>query len=104
MNPIALIFMVIFAGLFAVLIAVTVTGGGCKAHAQVEVKQSSTINGQTTITKSWSNEQKVSIQDGAKADLTLKPGELKIHYCNEDNHCHDYTIWNNGTITKDEGS
>jgi hypothetical protein len=76
-------------------------------NAQVEVKQSSTVNGQTTTTTTksksdWSSEQKISIQDGAKADLILKPGELKIHYCNEDNHCHNYTIWNNGTMTQEK--
>jgi hypothetical protein len=71
--------------------------------AQVEVKQSSTVNGQTTkTTTSTSNEseEKISIQDKAKADLVLKPGELKIHYCNEDDHCHSYTLWANGTITE----
>jgi hypothetical protein len=75
-------------------------------YAQVEVKQSSTVNGQTTVTKttqngkSWTSEDKLSIQSGGSADVILKPGELKIHYCNEDDHCKNYVIWNNGTVTK----
>jgi hypothetical protein len=76
-------------------------------NAQVEVKQSSTVNGQTTTVtkttqngKSWTSEDKLSIQSGGSADVILKPGELKIHYCNEDDHCKNYVIWNNGTVTK----
>jgi uncharacterized low-complexity protein len=94
------------AALAGFLIVIALVGNAVNGQNSITIKQSSTVNGQTTVTKttqngkSWTSEDKLSIQSGGSADVILKPGELKIHYCNEDDHCKNYVIWNNGTVTK----
>jgi len=86
------------------------------AQAQVEVKQSTTINGQTTsaihclgIVKNctWSSFFLKLLQGGA-INLTEKPGGILIHSCAtplnsftaRPYNCHTYDILNNGTISE----
>jgi biopolymer transport protein ExbD len=69
------------------------------ANAQVEVKQSTTINGQTTSINTQDDKTTIKVLQGGTIQLTNDPKEFKIKYC--ESGCHTYKLFKNGTMTKE---
>jgi hypothetical protein len=69
---------------------------------QVEVKQSVSTttnnNGITTSIKTTNDKTTIKVLQGGTIELTNKPSEFKIRYCNET--CHTHRLDVNGTIQK----
>jgi hypothetical protein len=66
---------------------------------QVEVKQSTTLNGQTTSMKTQDDKTTIKVLQGGTIQLTNDPKDFKIKYC--DSGCQSYRLLKNGTMIEE---